>query len=156
MSTWEEFGDSLTATFRHVADRVFLIIASESDPARYVQFAGRPGRLDAEAPSIDVAKGADESVLAGAGWTPPGPAQPNWTSSLPLPALTDEYGALADRCVRALRDAYGIAGPDDLAYRAWRESEQMPEGETWSEECIAALDRGEDPLDLPTLGLAAN
>ncbi|MFJ4223984.1 TY-Chap domain-containing protein [Microbacterium sp. NPDC089695] len=156
MATWEDFGDGLTAALRQVADRVFLIIASEGDPTRYVQFAGQPGRLDAEAPSIDVVSGARESVLVDTGWTPPGPAQPNWSSSLPRPALTDEYRALAQRCVAALRDAYGIESPDELAYRAWRDAELIPAGETWSEESIARLDRGEDALDLPMLGLPAN
>lgn len=156
MSEWDEFGERLASTFRQVSDRVFLIIASESDPARYVQFAGQSDRLDAEGPATDVVADADESVLGAAGWTAPSTAQPNWSSSLALPALTSEYAELAARCVVALRDAYGIESPDDLGYRAWREAEQMPEGVTWSAEQIDRLDRGVDSLELPALGLASS
>jgi hypothetical protein len=156
MSEWDEFGDRLASTFRQVTGRVFLIIASEADPARYVQFAGQDDRLDAEAPATDVVADADESALKESGWTAPNAAQPNWSSSLQLPALASEYKALAARCVVALRDAYGITSPDDLGYRAWREAERMPEGVTWSAEQIERMDRGVDSLDLPGLGLASS
>lgn len=156
MSDWDDFGTRLASTFRHVSDRVFLIVASEADPARYVQFAGHDGRLDAEAPATDVVADADESVLSAAGWTAPTVAQPNWSSSLGLPALTSEYAQLAERCVVALRDAYGIDSPDDLGYRAWREAERMPEGETWSAERVERMDRGVESLELLGLGLASS
>ena len=155
MSEWDEFGQRLASTFRQVSDRVFLIIASESDPARYVQFAGQSDRLDAEAPATDVVADADESALRGAGWSAPNSAQPNWSSSLVLPALKAEYEELAARCVVALRDAYGIDGPDELAYRAWREGEQIPTGETWTAEQIDRLDRGAESLELDALGIAS-
>ncbi|KZM35196.1 DUF6301 family protein [Oerskovia enterophila] len=155
-SDWTELGERLAATFRSVSDRVFLIVASRSTPVRYVQLAGGPGRIDAEAPATDVVADADESVLSAAGWTAPGIAQPNWTASTALPALTAEYRALALRCVNALRDAYGIGSPDDLGYRAWREPEQMPAGRTWSAERLQRMDRGVRALELPTLGLDAN
>ena len=88
-----------------------------------------------------------------AGWKDPGIAQPNWTSSLALPALTTECKAFAERCVVALRDSYGVADPSDLRYRAWREAELMPEGETWSAERVARMDRGAPSVELPGLGL---
>ena len=78
-----------------------LTIASSSsfppsaDPKRYVQFACQSGVLDAEAPGADVVVDAKEQIIADAGWSAPGAAQPNWTSSLELPALTTEYKALA-------------------------------------------------------------
>lgn len=156
MTNWSDFETQLASTFRQVSDRVFLIIASEGDPARYVQFAGQANQLDAEAPSTDVVTDADESVLSGSGWTAPSAAQPNWSSSVPRPALAAEYRELAARCVAALRDAYGIASPDALGYRAWREAEQMPAGETWSAEQIERLDRGADAVELPALGLPSN
>jgi hypothetical protein len=97
MSEWNAFGDRLASTFRRVTDRVFLIIASDTGPRRYVQFARRARHLDAEAPATDVVADADESVLSAAGWTAPGTAQPNWSSSLVLPALTAEYKELSER-----------------------------------------------------------
>lgn len=156
MADWTDFEARLLATFRIVSDRVFLIVASEADPTRYVQFAVEADRLRAEAPGVDVVADADESVLRAAGWQAPAEPRENWTSTLDLPALTAEYADLAARCVAALRDGYRVADPDELGYRAWRDPEQMPAGETWSDEEIARLDSGADPLDLPTLGLAAN
>lgn len=150
---WNDFRDRLVDTFRKTSERLILIIASDVDPKKYVQFAREADRLDAEAPAADVAADAKESVLSDAGWRRPGIAQPNWASSLALPALTTEYGAFAERCVAALRDAYGVASPDELSYRAWREAERMPEGETWSAERVERMDRGAPVVELPALGL---
>ncbi|MDX8148832.1 hypothetical protein SK854_42415 [Lentzea sp. BCCO 10_0061] len=118
---WERFTERLTDTFRDVTDRVFLIIHAATDPRRYVQFAGAPDRLDAEAPAKDVVADADEFQLRRFDWIAPDVAQPNWTSSLRCPALTDEFARLARRCVAALQQAYGIVSPDELRYRAWCE-----------------------------------
>lgn len=156
MAGWEEFEGALARTFREVTDRVFVIIAAEADPTRYVQFAGRPSQLDAEAPGADVVADADESALVSSGWSAPEREQPNWAVSLPLPALSDEYAALAARCVAALRDAYAISSPDELAYRAWRDGERMPAGETWTPEQIARLDTGADAVELPLLGISSD
>lgn len=155
MSGWTDLTSELTSAFRDVTDRVFLIIASEADPARYVQFAGRVDRLDAEAPSVDVVANADVAVLESAGWAAPTAAQPNWSSSVRIPALTTEYEALAVRCVAALRDAYGIASPADLGYRAWREAEILPPDVEWSEERIAQSDQGESSLRIAALSSLA-
>ncbi|KUM35227.1 hypothetical protein [Arthrobacter sp. EpRS71] len=153
---WNDFRGRLAATLRSVSDRVILIIASDLHPNRYVQFAGQSDRLHAEAPGQDVVVNAVESVLSDGGWQAPGVAQPNWSSSLPLPALTSEYRELADRCVAALRNSYGVKSPDDLSYRAWREAEQIPEGQTWSAEQVAHMDPGSRSLELPGLGLDSN
>lgn len=153
---WNDFRDRLVATLRGLSDRVILIIASNVYPNRYVQFAGQGDRLDAEAPGQDVVVNAVESVLKDAGWQAPGIAQPNWSSVLPLPALTSEYRELAERCVAALRNSYGVKSPDELSYRAWREAEQIPVGQTWSAERVARMDPGSDSLDLPGLGLDSN
>ncbi|WP_290058410.1 TY-Chap domain-containing protein [Amycolatopsis solani] len=118
---WELFTERLTDAVRDVTDRVFLIVHAAADPRRYVQFAGSADRLDAEAPGTDVVADAEEFQLRRFAWVEPGVAQPNWTSSLRRPARTAEYAQLAQRCVAALRQAYGIAGPDELRYRAWRE-----------------------------------
>lgn len=156
MADWADFEGRLRATLRSVTDRVFLIVASEADPTRYVQFAAEGDRLYAEAPGVDVVRDADEAALREAGWREPVDAGPNWTSELALPALTAEYAELAARCVVALRAAYRLTSPDELGYRAWRDPEPLPVGETWFDEDLERLDRGADPLDLPTLGLPAN
>ncbi|MDX8052391.1 ABC transporter permease [Lentzea sp. BCCO 10_0798] len=116
-----QFTERLADTFRDVTDRVFLIVHAAADPRRYVQFAGEPDRLDAEAPAKDVVADADEFQLRRFEWVEPDVAQPNWTSSLRRPASTDEFAQLARRCVAALREAYGIVSPDELRYRAWCE-----------------------------------
>lgn len=156
MADWSVFESGLAQALTRVTDRVYLIIASEADPTRYVQFAGDPATLYAEAPDTGVVRDADVSALAAAGWTAPMPVQPNWTSPLARPALTAEYAALATRSAIALRDAYGVSSPDDLAYRAWRESELIPPGETWSPEQIAELDPGADSVDFSTLGISSD
>lgn len=153
---WNDFRDRLAATLRRVSDRTNLIITSHLYPTRYVQFSGQADRLDAEAPGTDVVGGADESVLRLAAWQAPGATQPNWSSSLPLPALTSEYRELAERCVAALRNSYGIAFPDEMGYRAWREAEQIPLGQTWSAERVARMDLGAYSLEFPGLGLESN
>ncbi|MFJ7214959.1 TY-Chap domain-containing protein [Amycolatopsis sp. NPDC098790] len=118
---WEQFTERLTDTFRDVTDGVVLIVHAAADPRRYVQFAGSPDRLYAEAPGTDVVADADEFQLRRFDWVAPDAGQPNWTSSLRRPALTAEFAQLARRCVAALRQAYGIVGPDELRYRAWRQ-----------------------------------
>ena len=151
--SWNDFRDRLVDTFRKTSERLILIIASDVDPKKYVQFAREADRLDAEAPAADVVADATESVLTEAGWMRPGIAQPNWTSSLAFPALTTEYRAFAECCVAALRDACGVANPGELHYRAWREAQQMSEGETWSAEKVERMDRGAPLVELPSLGL---
>ncbi|WP_091030587.1 TY-Chap domain-containing protein [Microbacterium oxydans] len=123
-SAWGAFTLRLITALRGVTDGVFLIVSVDGDPLRYVQFAGDPGTLHAEAPARDLVADADESVLRAAGWNEPGAAQPNWTSELPLPAYASDFRELAERCVAALRDAYGATSPDTLVHRAWRDPEQ--------------------------------
>lgn len=116
---WDRFTERLTDAFRDVTDGVFLIVHAAAEPRRYVQFAGAPDRLYAEAPGTDVAADADEFQLRRFDWAAPEVTQPNWTSELRRPALTSEFAGLARRCAAALREAYGITSPDELRYRAW-------------------------------------
>ncbi|MDQ0642117.1 TY-Chap domain-containing protein [Microbacterium murale] len=155
MSEWSQFGDRLAAGFRAVSERVFLIVSARDDSRIYVQFAGGSDAMDAEAPGAAVVEGIDEAVLAAAGWAAPSAGQPNWSFELPLPALTSEYAELAERCVVALRDVFGVTDPGQLVYRAWRDAEAFPQGVTLYPEQIEALDRGEDPLEIAQLGLPA-
>ena len=153
--SWGAFTHALAETLRDVSDRTYLVVMSASDPRRYVQLAGGPSLLHAEAPGTDVVADADEDALHAADWAPPGPAQPSWTWELEQPAAGAELTALAERCVKALRHAYGISGPSALVYRAWRDPETMLPGETWSAERMETYDRGSSALALPSLGLPA-
>lgn len=151
-SAWGAFTLRLITALRGVTDGVFLIVSVDGDPLRYVQFAGDPDRLYAEAPARDLVADADEAVLRAAGWNEPGAAQPNWTSELPLPAYAIDFRELAERCVAALRDAYGVTSPDGLAHRAWRDPEALlPIGERTPER-LAARDRGATSLEFAGLG----
>ena len=155
--TWDEFRDRLQATLRGLTARCLLIVSA---PGGYVQFARGVDVLSAEAAGPDSVDGAavhgpDDPVMLGAGWASPTRGQPNWSDELPLPALTGEYTALADRCVTALRDVYGATAPGVLGYRAWREPDTQPPGVTWPPERFDELDPGQDPLPLPGLGLPA-
>ncbi|MFC5286606.1 hypothetical protein ACFPM7_06050 [Actinokineospora guangxiensis] len=142
VSDWKAFGDGLIEALREVSDRVFLVVFSRAEPRVFVQFAGGEHELHAET------AGESSGRLADAGWTPPTGLDPNWTFSLPQPALTAEYAALAARCVTALRDAHGLPGPDQLVYKAWRDAE-------WPSTTPASAqrDRGENPLELSWLGI---
>ncbi|MGC7101420.1 TY-Chap domain-containing protein [Amycolatopsis lurida] len=145
MSGWEAFGGGLTEALREVSDRVFLVVFSRAEPRVFVQFAGGEHELHAEAG----APAADPDRMAAAGWVPPtGDDPPNWTCSLPVPALTVEYAALAARCVVALRDGHGLPGPDGLVYKAWRDAE-------WPSGAVSPGERdlGENPLVLSWLDI---
>lgn len=150
---WEVFTQNLQATLPHITDRCFLVIATP-DRTRYVQFAASSNGLTAETTGPEFASStplrpADSSAMVAAGWTAPTPASPNWVRDMPLPALSQEFAELAEHCTAALRELHQVESPDTLSYRAWREPEYRPAGEAdddW-------LDPGEDPLQLPTLGL---
>ncbi|MFD9701685.1 hypothetical protein [Lentzea sp. NPDC059081] len=116
---WNRFTERLSDAFRDVTDGVFLIVHAKADPRRYVQFAGAPDRLYAEAPGTEVVPDADEFQLRRFDWTAPEVTQPNWTHELRRPALTAEFLLLAEYCTAALRGAYGLISPDELTYRAW-------------------------------------
>ncbi|WP_394618644.1 hypothetical protein JNUCC0626_05955 [Lentzea sp. JNUCC 0626] len=118
---WGLFAERLVDTFRDVTDGVFLIVHAAAEPRRYVQFAGAPDRLYAEAPGTEVWADADEFQLRRFDWVAPIVTQPNWTSELRRPALTTEFQRLARACAAALHEAYGITSPDELTYRAWRQ-----------------------------------
>ncbi|CCH32422.1 hypothetical protein ABZ816_24195 [Actinosynnema sp. NPDC047251] len=149
MSEWAEFGRDLTEALRDVADRVFLIVFLPANPKVYVQFAGGQHEVEAQAAGPEVVPWADVSGMTEAGWVPPsGFDPPNWTFTLPVPALTAEYAALAQRCVVALRDVYQVSDPRGLVYKAWREGEWPAAAESWSDERIATRDVGENPLEM--------
>jgi hypothetical protein len=149
VTTWDELADDLAAALRTVRDRVFLIVLAAHDELAYVQFAGGPDHLDAEASGRH--PGAGVGLLADHGWRVAHPREVNWTSPLPVAPTTAELRGLADRCVAALRVAYGVKSPADLTYRAWREPEQAPPGVTWPQKRYDELDPGANPLTFPDL-----
>lgn len=151
--TWDGFEARLVAGLREVTERVLLVVSSRSNVYAYVQFAGEPNEVYAEASGFTSISAEAAALLATSGWATPGVGQPNWESSLPMPALTSEYAELAHRCVVALRDAFQVSGPEDLQYRAWREPEEAPPGVTWPLERFNELDKGENPLVIESLGL---
>lgn len=154
---WETFTGNLQATLPHITDRCFLIISTPSRES-YVQFAASSNELTAEVAGPEFATGAaahtpDEPAMRAAGWSVPTPASPNWSRAIPLPALSQEFAILAEQCTTALRDTHHVENPDRLRYQAWREPEQQPAGVTWEPERFDQLDPGENPLQLPMLGL---
>lgn len=153
MSDWSAFEKRLAKALRAVTDRVYLIVRSAADETHYVQFAAQGDRLDAQAAGVRLVPEVDEGALLTAGWQAAADGVSNWESPLRLPALTEEYEDLAERCVVALRDAYGIASPDELVYTAWRDPEVLPDGAELSEARLAALDRGDLDLQIPVLEL---
>ncbi|MFT3888486.1 MAG: hypothetical protein QM713_10040 [Arachnia sp.] len=151
--SWDGFEARLVAGLREVSERVLLVVSSKTNPYAYVQFAGEENEIYAEASGFTPVSADGAAALVSAGWATPGVGQPNWESSLPMPALTSEYAELARRCVVALRDAFAVSGPDDLEYRAWREPEEAPPGVTWPLERFEELDKGENPLAIDALEL---
>ncbi|MGL4742816.1 MAG: TY-Chap domain-containing protein [Dermatophilaceae bacterium] len=142
-----------------LTDRTFVIVEVTGTRV-YAQFSAGPGYLAAQAvgdqflPDAARLDAAGRAAMTAAGWTAPTPADPNWAIQLTLPALTAEYASVADACLTALRDVHSAPSPDALAYQAWRERELLPDG-PYTDEQVAALDPGQNPLPLPTLGLPA-
>lgn len=155
---WETFTKHLQDTLPRLTDRCFLVITTPSG-VPYIQFAASSNTLTAEAsgpafttPATTLHASDDPTMLA-AGWNPPTPATPNWSQTIPLPALSQEFAALAEQCMTALRDTHRVDSPHLLSYRAWREPEYQPAGVTWEPKRFDQLDPGENFLRLPTLGL---
>ncbi|MGL5818543.1 MAG: TY-Chap domain-containing protein [Phycicoccus sp.] len=154
---WDEFRERLVDTFLTLTDRTFFIVEVTGTRV-YVQFSAGPGYLAAQAvgdqflPEPARLDAPGQAAMLAAGWTQPTPTSPNWAIQLDLPALTAEYASLADACLTALRDVHSASSPDALTYQAWREPEFLPDG-PYTDEQVAALDPGQNPLPLPTLGL---
>lgn len=151
---WQSFTERLVSTFRGLSARSLLIISAREDQLRYVQFAGDNDRIYAEASGAYAHTPESASRLLAVGWTSPTIAAPNWSTTLRLPALTTEYTAFAEKNVLALASAFDVVSPDEVVYKAWREPEPFPRGVTLSDAQIAELDPGENPLLIPSLGLA--
>ena len=154
--TWDGFSERLTRVLVTLEERTFCIIEAADGSNRYVQYAVQPDRLLAEATGSRFLPPALAETaptrLGELGWTP---TPDNWTTTLQLPGLTSELAHLATTTVATLRDAFAIASPDQLSYRAWRDADRMLPGRTYSQAEIDALDPGQDPLPLD-LGIPAS
>lgn len=155
---WETFTANLARTLPHITERCYLIIAGPEDAGGYIQFFADDSILHAEAAAPEFVEGsaahaADSPAMLAAHWEAPTALDLNWHQTLPLPALSSEYTQLATQCSVALRDVYHL-DPTALQYKAWREPEEQPPGVTWQPEQFEQLDPGENPLELPSLGVA--
>jgi type III secretion system-like peptide-binding chaperone len=126
---WDGFAGALATALAGLPAGA-LVVVTERDAgaaARYAQFSQTATELTAEVveggrlPAERQASEAGEAAIAAAGWRPPEPGagRENWWRRLPWPATADGYRQLAGAVVAALRDGYGVAGPDALGYRAW-------------------------------------
>jgi hypothetical protein len=112
---WTAFTEGLTRTLAALPVEGVLIVTHD---AGLVQFLHGGAAIRAETGGSPSADG--RQVLLSDGWEPPPEGvRANWSEELPWPATSADYRRLAERSVRALRDAYGIPSPDRLHYEAW-------------------------------------
>ncbi|MGL4744878.1 MAG: TY-Chap domain-containing protein [Dermatophilaceae bacterium] len=155
---WTDFREHLIDTFLVITDRTFVVV-NVTGSRVWVQFSAGPDYLAVQAvgdeflPEDSHLDDAARAAMTAAGWATPTVPDPYWGIQLTLPALTTEYTAAAQACVVALRDVHRIPDPSVLTYRAWREPDRLVEGQEYTDEQVAALDRGQNPLPLPALGL---
>ncbi|ADD41374.1 TY-Chap domain-containing protein [Stackebrandtia nassauensis] len=128
---WPDFAQRLGTVLARLAGDsqldATLILSQSAQPLAYVQFVVNPGGIYAEVSSAkrylpkDL-RLSDESVdtLTRAGWSRPGAAdrKGNWVSEI-HPATAEACGQLAERCVTALRDVWGVPEPASLVYQAF-------------------------------------
>lgn len=95
------------------------LLFSNFRPCRYcyVQFAASSNELTAEEAGPEFATGlaahnADTPQCSPRGGAHPIAASPNWSQTIPLPALSGEFAALAEQCTVALLDTHHIESPD--------------------------------------------
>ncbi|MCX5206229.1 hypothetical protein OG897_33095 [Streptomyces sp. NBC_00237] len=143
MTGWEGFGEGLAEQLSTLASGSVLIIREKGPEGRFVQFLQTDAKLEAELVGdhyLDPAARAGESgsrLIAEAGWQPSEDtvSSHNWETWLGWPSPSGDYRRLARMAVTGLRDGLRITGPETLLYEAW--------------------ERGNRPLRLPLLGLAA-
>ncbi len=116
---WGDYFAELVALLCTLGEGSVRIIEATTEPLRYVQFAAGASDIAFEAYSRNLTPSAAEEVFAKAGWDVPDAMQPNWSTTLLLPARTVEYETLAACLIAALRDGYGMRTPDELSTRGW-------------------------------------
>jgi hypothetical protein len=157
MTTWDELETALLDVLADLPDRARLIVKWRERDRYYVQAAadsGRPMAVEAVAdsglpPELRLGEdGADR--LTALGWVPPESERDNWSIAIAWPGRTADYAHGAHLAVASLRDVFGVPGPDDLVYTAWRDGEQPPADRSYD---LDDLEPGDDDLAFPALGL---
>lgn len=144
MTTWSDFAEGLAETLATLPSGAVVIIA-EPGPLRTARgLPSSAGTARGFMPKSPEASNWLNRALTGlaSSQTPVGGA-PDLTVTrtggpLPWPATSGDYRPLASMIVTALRDALGIAKPDDLEYHALNEN------------------YGNAPIELPLLGIPCN
>jgi hypothetical protein len=141
---WDTFAGGLADELPNLPAGGLLVVSEtgEASRSRYAQFAQGTAELVGYVVVNSFLEGQaraseqGERVIMQAGWRPPDPGlgHDNWWTALPWPAPAARYADLGRMVVVALRDGYGLTGPERLRYQAWNEQ------------------TGED-IDLPRLGL---
>ncbi|MFD0854758.1 hypothetical protein ACFQ07_21140 [Actinomadura adrarensis] len=126
---WEEFAEGLAEEFGRLPTGALLVLSEPGEAGRYAQFAQEESELVAyvvvnsflAGPARATPRG--EEAIVRAGWNPPDASgrHENWWRTLPWPASSAQYRALAGSVAAALRDGYAIASPDGWSYQAWNE-----------------------------------
>ncbi|MEU4315700.1 hypothetical protein [Nocardia sp. NPDC024068] len=130
MTDWPEFAEGLTETLATLPAGALVVVSERvprSERIRFAQFCWYDKGIQAEIPGgrrLNMTDADGVRIITAAGWQEPRPPWDgeNWWTRLPWPATTDSYRNLASMVVTALRDAYGIPGPDALEYDAWDEN----------------------------------
>ncbi|WP_433201593.1 TY-Chap domain-containing protein [Nocardia sp. CA-107356] len=145
MIGWDEFAERLADQLASLPAGAVVSIRERvpnPDRRRYAQFFQTDTELCAELPGPDMldpevrANAAGLRHIADLGWrAPAGRDDYNWSYHLAWPALRADYHTLATMITSGLRDAFGIATPEQLTYTAWNEN------------------KGNADLALPLLGL---
>ncbi len=139
------------------ADLRTVLVINSTNPDTYVQFLidelGRKGlNLLAQVNGLFIPPNGEQQ-LTDAGFqidtSMPGRL---WYRQAPWPVPSATLREMAHAMCQALTDS-GISDTTNLTYRAWRDPEPRPDAATGEE--LDALDRGQNPLPVPDLGLPA-
>jgi hypothetical protein len=160
VTTWDEFEQNLARTIRESRHRTYVVISVDDtkSTAQFCVDADRNGDMEvvAEIPIPGGLPGAEALRDALRGWgfdARPAVGSELWSLHQPWPAPSRVLTTMAHAMRYALSDGFGVPSPDELVYRAWRYPQQWPRNTTLSDEQIAALDRGDEFLEIPELGV---
>ncbi|MCX4093055.1 TY-Chap domain-containing protein [Nocardia sp. alder85J] len=144
MTDWETFAAGLVEELADLPSGALVVISdmSDADSTYFAQFAQLDDKLAAQLTGdANLTGGRPPAVdhrqrLIDVGWQTPDPTDSdNWWVELPWPVTSALYRQLATMVVIGLRDAFGVAEPAQLAYRAWNGNDRNR------------------PIELPRLGL---
>lgn len=156
MTSWDDFEGSLVRTVLEMPERTQLVIAPLRRRSLFVQFSGieEVGRPDTVIAQLSPRESADHftdhylAELERLGFTETEYRYGGlWQRELPWPMLSQVARDTASACLLRLRDVGGLASPDQLCYRAWRDPQRF-ESASYEDE-----DPGEDDVAFDDLGL---